>query len=80
VIEFIKMHSSSYGKAKIVLKNNQYFIEAVERPTMNKLISFECIKQGINNFVLEEQYAAEEAKKNQFKYTEEGFELLMAEK
>ena len=55
VIEFIKMHSSSYGKAKIVLKNNQYFIEAIERPTMNKLISFECIKYGINNFVLEEQ-------------------------
>ena len=54
-IEFIKMHSSSYGKAKIVLKNNQYFIEAVDRPTINKLTSFECIKQGIHNFVLEEQ-------------------------
>jgi hypothetical protein len=50
-IEFIKMHSSSYGKAKIVLKNNQYFIEAVDRPTMNKLIGFECIKQGISDFI-----------------------------
>lgn len=47
---------------------------------MNKLTSFECIKQGISDFILEEQLAAEEAKRNQFKYTEEGFELLMAEK
>lgn len=80
VVEFIKMHSSSYGKAKIVLKNNQYFIEAVDKPTMDKLTSFECIKQGISDFILEEQFAVEEAKRNQFKYTEEGFELLMAEK
>jgi precorrin-6B methylase 1 len=64
VVEFIKMHSSSYGKAKIVLKNNQYFIEAVDRPTMNRLISFECVRQGINDFVVEEQLAAEEAKRN----------------
>ena len=30
VVEFIQMHSSSYGKAKLVLKSNQYFIEAVD--------------------------------------------------
>lgn len=78
VIEFIKMHSSSYGKAKIVLKNNQYFIEAVDKPTMTKLLSFEPVKQGIADFVVEERIAAEEATK--FKYTEEGFEALMAEK
>jgi hypothetical protein len=48
------MHSSSYGKAKIVLKNNQYFIEAVDRSTMTKLTSFECIRQGISDFVIEE--------------------------
>lgn len=63
-----------------MLKNNQYFIEAVDKTTMNKLTSFECIKQGITDFILEEQFAVEEAKRNQFKYTEEGFELLMAEK
>ena len=38
VQEFISMHCSSYGKAKIVLKSNQYFIEANDRATMDRLI------------------------------------------
>ena len=49
VVEFIMMHSSSYGKAKLVLKNNQYIIEAVDLPTIQRLTSFECIKNGIRN-------------------------------
>ena len=49
VLEFIRLHCSSYGKAKIVLKSNQYFIEANDRATMNKLISFPCINKGIRN-------------------------------
>ena len=34
VSEFIKTHCSSYGKAKVVLKNNQYFIEANDEATI----------------------------------------------
>ena len=41
--EFIKTHTSSYGKAKVVLKNNQYFIEASDRVTMDKLLGIEAI-------------------------------------
>lgn len=44
VKEFIKEHSSSYGKAKLVLRKNEHFVEAVDMPTMNRLMSFECIK------------------------------------
>jgi DNA excision repair protein ERCC-3 len=44
VKEFIGMHSESYGKAKLVLRKNQHFVEACDMATMNKLQSFECIK------------------------------------
>ena len=47
VSEFIKTHCSSYGKAKVVLKNNQYFIEASDEATIQRLCSFQCIKEGI---------------------------------
>ena len=43
MLEFIKEHCSSYGKAKIILKSNQYFIEANDRETMNRLIRFPSI-------------------------------------
>ncbi len=41
------MHSESYGKAKLVLRKNQHFVEACDMATMNKLQSFECIKQSV---------------------------------
>ena len=47
VHEFIVTHTSSYGKAKVVLKNNQYFIEASDRQTMDKLIAIDAISKGI---------------------------------
>ena len=37
VKDFIKEHTQSYGKAKLVLKNNQYFVEAVDLLTIDKL-------------------------------------------
>jgi len=59
VLEFIKMHSSSYGKAKMVLKSNQFFIEAVDLPTISRLMSFDCIRQGVANRIREEKEAIE---------------------
>ena len=47
VVEFIRLHCSSYGKAKIVLNSNQYFIEANDRATIDRLTSFPCIIDGI---------------------------------
>ena len=41
------MHCGSYGKAKIVLKSNQYFIEANDRATLDTLMSFSFIAEGI---------------------------------
>ena len=43
VLEFIREHCGSYGKAKIILKSNSYFIEANDRATMDRLISFPSI-------------------------------------
>ena len=43
VREFIEEHSSSYGKAKVMIKNNQHFIEAVDAATRKRLLSFDCI-------------------------------------
>ena len=53
VLEFIKLHCSSYGKAKIVLKSNSYFIEANDRPTMERLLSFPAVAQGVKNAQIE---------------------------
>jgi len=66
VLDFIKLHCSSYGKAKIVLKSNQYFIESNDRETMNRLISFPAVAQGIRNAQYEQEKAriAEEESKN----------------
>lgn len=43
VQEFIKEHSSSYGKAKLILRRNEYFIETSDPNIMNRLKSFKCI-------------------------------------
>ena len=53
VTDFIQLHCSSYGKAKIVLRSNQYFIEAKDRVTMDRLLSFPCIIEGIKNALVE---------------------------
>ena len=38
IVKFIRLHCGSYGKAKIVLKSNHYYIEANDRATMERLI------------------------------------------
>ena len=60
VREFIKEHCTSYGKAKLVLKNKQYFIEAVDHPTMNKIRNLPEVARSIKD--LEDKKAAERAK------------------
>ena len=47
VSEFIQTHCSSYGKAKMVLKNCEYFIEASDEATIRKLVSFEFVRKGM---------------------------------
>ena len=64
VSEFIQTHCSSYGKAKVVLKNNQYFIEASDEFTIKRLVSFPCIQQGIRNREEQEREAIRRAKAN----------------
>lgn len=49
VREFVKEHCSSYGKAKLVLKNQQYFIEAVDHATIDTLKDFPAIAESIQN-------------------------------
>ena len=43
LVKFIRLHCSSYGKAKIVLKSNHYYIEANDLATMDRLIQLPCI-------------------------------------
>lgn len=38
---FINKYSSQYGKAKLVLKDNKYFIEAVDKKTITQLLDIE---------------------------------------
>jgi len=47
VTEFIKINTSSYGKAKIVLKDNRYYIEAIDSLTMNRLLKFDLISKSV---------------------------------
>ena len=49
VREFIKTNCESYGKAKVILKNGQYFIEASDQAIMKRLLGFRCIEKGILN-------------------------------
>lgn len=46
VVEFIEAHSSSYGKAKLVLRRNEYFIETTDKKIMERLRNFQCIKDA----------------------------------
>lgn len=55
VFEFIKEHSSSYGKAKLMIQNNQYFIEAADAETLKRLRSFECIEKSRQEQELENE-------------------------
>lgn len=61
VDEFIREHSSSYGKAKLVLRRNEYFIETSDSNIMNRLKGFQCIKDGIELQRQEELRRAREA-------------------
>jgi DNA excision repair protein ERCC-3 len=47
VVEFITKYSSQYGKAKLILKDNRYFIEAVDRETLKKLKEIEKVSEAI---------------------------------
>ena len=40
---YIDRYSSQYGKAKLVLKDNRYFIEAVDKRTLKKLLEIEQV-------------------------------------
>ena len=60
VSEFIREHCSSYGKAKIVLKSNQYFIEANDRSTMDRLINFREVEKGVRQAQKEIRQAQED--------------------
>lgn len=41
------MYSSQYGKAKLVLKDNKYFIETVDYATMKQLKEFEAVSRAM---------------------------------
>ena len=55
VREFIGLHSEGYGKAKLVLSKNRFFIEARDIATMERLQSFECIKESTRKLIEEER-------------------------
>ena len=46
VRDFIEKYTSQYGKAKIVLQGNHYFIEAVDKKTLKKLLKIEDVKNA----------------------------------
>jgi DNA excision repair protein ERCC-3 len=46
VIEFIKENTAHYGKAKLVLKNNRYFIESQYPGVLNELLMFENVRRA----------------------------------
>jgi DNA excision repair protein ERCC-3 len=43
--EFIEKCTSSYGKVKLVLKNNQYLVESTDKDLLKKLLNDEEIRQ-----------------------------------
>lgn len=49
VLDFITAHSKSYGKAKLVLRKNQYFIETSDNVIMKELKALKCIRDGIED-------------------------------
>lgn len=46
VKSFIEQFSTQYGKAKLVLKENRYFIESVDERTKGKLFEISAVKQA----------------------------------
>jgi hypothetical protein len=49
VLDFITAHSKSYGKAKLVLRKNRYFIETSDSTIMKELKNIKCIRDGIED-------------------------------
>ncbi|VDN26028.1 unnamed protein product, partial [Cylicostephanus goldi] len=56
IIEFIKMCTLSYGKVKLVLKHNRYFVESRHSDVIQKLLKDKVIQSCI----LEEEKPVEE--------------------
>jgi DNA excision repair protein ERCC-3 len=46
VVEDIERYTNRYGKAKLILQQNKYYIEA-EPKIMSELKKLDCIKQAI---------------------------------
>lgn len=59
VIEFIREHCKSYGKAKLVLKNNMYFVEASDVATINRLMNVDVVKTSVQAQIQEDREAQE---------------------
>jgi DNA excision repair protein ERCC-3 len=61
VKNFIKKHCTSYGKAKLVLRNQQYFIEAVDHATINTIKRIPEVARSVRT--LEEEKKASAGKR-----------------
>lgn len=46
VIEFININTAQYGKAKLVLKQNRYFIESPYENVISDLLNIESVRKG----------------------------------
>lgn len=46
VRDYIKQHTGQYGKAKLILKDNRYFIEAIDSETMNHIKNINGIREA----------------------------------
>ena len=46
MVDFIRQHSSSYGKAKLVLRRNEYFIETTDKRIMDRIRKFPIITEA----------------------------------
>jgi DNA excision repair protein ERCC-3 len=44
VVTFIRSCTRSYGKVKLVLQRNRYFVESVHRPVLELLLRDECVR------------------------------------
>ena len=46
VKSYIEQYSSKYGKARLVLKHNRYFIETVDKHTKEALLSLDVVREA----------------------------------
>jgi DNA excision repair protein ERCC-3 len=46
VKQYIELYSSKYGKARLVLKQNKYFIETVDRQTRDTLLGYRVVSEA----------------------------------